>query len=222
MKRWFLVLLLLPIFCSAATKAPYHPYTSSRKTIKPLIVVDAGHGGLDLGAKIRKPYTEEKRLTLASAILLKKHLNRLGYRVLMTRSSDIFIPLAKRASIANRSKSEIFVSLHFNSCPNKVANGIEIYYHSNGNKYRTNSSRLLAQNTLKRAVLRTKLTNRGVKKASFKVIKEAKMPSILVEGGFLTNQQERAKLRNRAFLDQLTRGIAEGIDSFIKSRKKAR
>ena len=94
---------------------------------KPLIVVDAGHGGVDPGT-ISAAGTREKRLTLLAAIELKRQLEASGhYRVLLTRSSDIFVPLAGRVAIAHNARADLFISLHADSMANKKVRGASIY-----------------------------------------------------------------------------------------------
>ncbi len=186
-------------------------------TYRPLIFLDAGHGGLDQGAKIRYPYTEEKKLALISAHYVKKHLEQLGYRVSLTRSRDFFVPLPKRVDMANRFNCDLFVSLHFNSCRSKEVQGIEIYYFHAPNR-RSTASKKLADNVIKRICAKTSARSRGIKKGNFYVIRETKMPSILIEGGFLTNKEERENLRKREYLDKYAKGIAEGIHQFVRSQ----
>jgi len=187
------------------------------KTIKkPVIILDAGHGGMDRGAKIKYPYLEEKRLTLSTTLLTKQYLEQFGYKVVLTRSKDYFVSLQKRVDLANSSNAEVFVSIHFNSCPNKIANGIEIYfYNSVENQIRSKTSKNLAHCVLTDVIKNTKTRSRGIKKGKFCVIRETKMPAILVEAGFLTNPQERDNIRKMAYLEKISLGIAEGIESFI-------
>ena len=194
------------------------PFALFAAVPKPLVVLDAGHGGLDVGAKIRYPYCEEKKMALLTTQLTKKYLEQMGYRVVMTRSSDFFVPLKKRVTIANKSPSKAFVSVHFNSCPNKIAHGIEIFYcNYSKNKKRNLASRKLAENVLARTTTRTQSISRGVKRGNFVVVRDTSMPSILIEGGFITNPKERDKLRQRQHLDKLAKGIAEGLDRFVKT-----
>src|SRR3989339_1202558 len=77
----------------------------------PLVVLDAGHGGKDEGAKVRS--LQEKKLSLLTTLYAKKHLEELGYRVLLTRSKDVYVPLSKRVLIANKMKCIAFISIHF-------------------------------------------------------------------------------------------------------------
>lgn len=182
---------------------------------KPLIILDAGHGGTDEGAKIH--FFMEKRLTLMTTLLLRKYLNEMGYRVIMTRSKDVFIPLHRRVSIANKTKAAAFVSIHFNSSPSPDAHGIEVFYHAGSEHKRAQQSRELGGLVLKELLSQTHALSRGVKKGNFHVIRETTMPSILVEGGFMTNIIERSNLRDKKYLDQIAKGVALGIDKYIKS-----
>ncbi|MFA6119359.1 MAG: N-acetylmuramoyl-L-alanine amidase [Parachlamydiales bacterium] len=201
------------VFCDEAISvAP-----QNNVVVKPIIILDAGHGGLDKGAKIRYPYLEEKRLAMTTVLFTKKYLEQYGYKVLLTRDKDYFVPLKKRVDRANNLNAEIFVSVHFNSCPNKLANGIEIYFHdSNENKSKTKHSKNLANCVLTDLIKNTSANSRGIRKGDFVVVKETKMPSILIEAGFLTNSQERDNIRKKTYLEKISLGIAEGIDNFIK------
>ena len=98
----------------------------------PLIVVDAGHGGNDLGAKGYRGI-QEKNVNLAIALRLKDILtSRYKYRVILTRGDDTFIPLPGRGKIANDNNADVFVSVHANAAPRRAAHGIETYYLGQG------------------------------------------------------------------------------------------
>lgn len=190
-------------------------YAKPTKGYRSVIVIDAGHGGLDLGTKANRPYCEEKRAALSTALLTKKYLDQLGYRVILTRATDVFIPLAMRVKKASPARASLFISVHYNSSPNKKAHGVEVFYCEKHNK--ASSSKKLANNILKGVVKRTQAKSRGIKKGNFYVIRETKIPAILLEGGFISNNQERTKLKNRQYLDKIARGIADGVDGYFKS-----
>ena len=98
----------------------------------PLIVIDAGHGGKDLGAKGHRGL-REKDVNLAIALRLKDILkSRYKYRVILTRKNDIFIPLPGRGKIANDSNADVFISVHANAASRRGAHGIETYYLGSG------------------------------------------------------------------------------------------
>lgn len=185
--------------------------------LKPTIIIDAGHGGPNIGAKVKRPlYVEEKRLTLSTALLAKRYLEELGYRVIMTRKKDIFIPLQERVNMANKYHPEIFVSIHFNSCPDNEIRGVEVFYSDASSQRRLRSSKKLAERILSRVLFKTKAQSRGVKRANFLVIRDTKMPAVLVEGGFLTNSEELCLIKDKVYLEKIAKGIAEGIDRFFR------
>lgn len=218
--RLFFVLLLFSFWnLDAAAREGKARIASALQTPGPTIVVDAGHGGLDLGAKAHKPYCEEKRISLLTARLVKKYLSQLGYHVIMTRSSDVFITLSKRVEIANKAGSDLFVSLHFNSSRNPTAKGIEVFFcDAKSSALRTSSSKRLASMVLTRLIRRTRAVSRGVKKGNFYVIRETQMPAILVEGGFISNPRERSSLKDPKYIDEIARAVADGIDTYFKKK----
>ncbi len=180
---------------------------------KPLVILDAGHGGSDEGAKIR--FFKEKKITLTTTTMVKRYLEELGYRVIMTRSRDVYIPLHRRVSIANKTKAVIFVSVHFNASQSREAKGIEIFY-STKEAWRAQASKQLAATILRQVITETHAESRGVKAGNFHVIRETEMPAVLVEGGFITNADERSLLRENTYLSKLAKGIALGVDKYLK------
>jgi N-acetylmuramoyl-L-alanine amidase len=167
------------------------------------IVVDAGHGGFDRGGV---PYQRigEKGLTLDVAQRLRNVLQATGYRVIMTRNSDVFIPLGTRVAIANSYRGATFVSVHFNSSPRAGANGVETYY------YRGDSASLAAS-IHRNVVAGAPTENRGIRRRGFYVLRRTAIPSVLVECGFLTNPTEGRLAQSAAYRQQLAERIARGI-----------
>lgn len=203
-------------------ETPLSPPVVSKPIQKPLVVVDAGHGGEDFGTKASsQPRCYEKNLNLSTAHMLKNFLQQMGFQVVMTRDDDIFVSLGDRAQIANRLKPILFVSVHYNSAPNEKASGIEVfYYDSDKDNRRTESSKKLAQAVLDHVIDNTKAKSRGVKHGNLAVIRETNMPAILVEGGFLTNESETQKLRDSQYLKGLAWGIAQGIQDFVDAKAR--
>lgn len=222
-QRAILTVLCLFIFatCSAAGRRPsgnpYVPgkYQDASVAMKPLVILDAGHGGTDEGAKVRSFL--EKKVTLLTTLLTKKHLEELGYRVILTRSRDSYISLPKRVQIANKAKASLFVSIHFNASKSVEAQGIEVFYYNSDEMWRSRASQRLAGCILGRVIDQTDGTSRGVKHGNFHVIRETDMPAVLVEGGFITNQTERNRLKDRSYLDRIAVGIAQGVDKYLKT-----
>ncbi|MCK4934219.1 MAG: N-acetylmuramoyl-L-alanine amidase [Simkaniaceae bacterium] len=180
-----------------------------------LIIVDPGHGGFDRGAACFS--CVEKTLTLSTAQMIKKYLNALGYKVVMTRTRDNFISLKKRASIANTTNAKLFLSVHYNSAKSTSASGIEVFYYDSKNKWKRSSSEGLAKNILSEMIQSSGAVSRGVKMGNFHVLRESRMPSVLIEGGFITNQKERDKLLDIKYQEMIAKSIADGVDSYLKS-----
>ncbi len=167
------------------------------------IVVDAGHGGVDRGG-IPGQRVGEKQLTLDVAQRLRTVLKARGYRVVMTRDSDVFIPLGRRVAIANAQRGATFVSVHFNSGSRAGANGIETYY------YRSDSA-TLAASIHRHVVAGAPTENRGIRRRGYYVLRRTSIPGVLVECGFLTNSYEASYALSSSYRQKLAEEIARGI-----------
>lgn len=181
-----------------------------------LIIVDPGHGGHDIGTQsISKPRYQEKSLNLVTAQFVNDYLQQLGYKVFMTREDDRFVSLDKRAQMANERKPTLFISIHYNSAPSAQAQGVEVFFYQSKEKKRTGESKRLAQSVLKNVIAKTKAASRGVKQGNYAVIRETKMPAILIEGGFVTNEKELQNLKDPSYLKRLAWGIVCGIEEYL-------
>lgn len=176
---------------------------ASAQTRYNTVVIDAGHGGFDRGG-IPGQRVLEKNMTLDVALKLKPILEKAGYRVIMTRSTDVFVPLGTRVAIANSYPNAIFVCIHFNSASRSGANGIETYFYS------TESAPLAA--SIHSAVLGgAPSQNRGVRRRGYFVLRRTTVPAVLVECGFLTNPSEAQYALTNSYRQQLAQEIARGI-----------
>jgi N-acetylmuramoyl-L-alanine amidase len=167
------------------------------------VVIDAGHGGFDRGG-IPGQRVDEKNMTLDVALRLGKELRQAGYRVIMTRDSDVFVTLGERVRIADSYPNAIFVCIHFNSAKRAGANGIETYYYSN-------QSAALAANIHRQVVAGTTSENRGIRRRGYFVLRRTSIPAVLVECGFLTNPTEARLVLQSSYRQQLADRIANGI-----------
>jgi N-acetylmuramoyl-L-alanine amidase len=172
------------------------------------VIIDAGHGGRDIGGHRGKVY--EKHLALDTAMRIEYYLKRKGYRTVMIRRNDTFVSLSQRARIANRYPKAIFISVHYNSTWKKHVEGIETFYHSP-------QSKALAEACHYGMHRKVSAADRGVKYARYYVLRHSKHPAILVEGGFLSHRGECTKCMKGAYRDQLARGVVEGIVKFDRS-----
>lgn len=196
------------------------------------VILDAGHGGKDYGANSALGY--EKNYTLDVIRDLKKSLEAMGMRVLMTRDGDTSLSLDGRAERVNEAKDAILVSVHFNSATDGgAASGFEVFamtpcgaastgdstvrveqFHADpGNEF-DNASLALATCVHHSLLGHITEPDRGVKRARFKVLRLAHAPSVLVEGGFLTNMTESQRINDAAWRRQLAEAIAQGVQSY--------
>jgi len=172
-----------------------------------IIMLDAGHGGKDSGSTAAG--IREKDLNLSMTLKLGQLLEEKGYTVFYTRKFDEFIALDERAALANRKKAHIFISMHCNSFTDTDANGMEVYY--NDEKDADSLAKAVYDELL--GALGTK--GRDYAFAGYTVLSKSKMPAILVEAGFLSNDEERAMLIDPDFQTEVVQAVAKGIESFI-------
>ena len=172
------------------------------------VVIDPGHGGHDNGGQWGRVY--EKHLALDTATRLEANLKRLGYQTVMTRRSDYFISLPQRVSTGNRYKNAIFVSIHYNYTWKEQVSGLETFYYSR-------EGQRLAQFVQSSLVRNTRTVDRNAKFARFYVIRNSTLPAILVEGGFVSNESERNRMKSAYFREAIARGIAEGIQRYRRA-----
>jgi N-acetylmuramoyl-L-alanine amidase len=199
--RLFTVSLLI---ASLGTLSTAHARRASKDSgSSATVVIDAGHGGYDRGG-IPSQSVSEKEMTLDVAQRLKKALAANGYRVVMTRDSDVFIPLGTRVAIANSYANAIFVSIHFNSAKRSGAGGIETYFYNR-------ESLPLASAIHYFVAGGAPSSNRNVRRRGYYVLRKTTVPAVLVECGFLTNPSEAALAQTASYRQKLAEEIAAGV-----------
>jgi N-acetylmuramoyl-L-alanine amidase len=177
--------------------------TAPAQTRFTTIVLDPGHGGFDRGG-IPGQRVLEKNMNLDVSLRLKPILEKAGYRVIMTRSTDVFVPLGTRVAIANSYPNAIFLCIHFNSASRSGASGIETYFYST-------ESAPLAASIHSAVVGGAPSENRGVRRRGYFVLRRTTIPAVLVECGFLTNPTEAQYALTTSYRQQLAQEIARGI-----------
>lgn len=225
----YVVLAFTVFSCAPARRAPSgtsFPTKIEKVAIAPApkqsikIFIDPGHGGKDEGAKSTTgPRCYEKSFNLTTAIQLEKYLREYGYETVMSRGDDTFVPLRLRSAFANGNRANLFVSVHYNASESPKPEGIEVYYFESGDQ-REEKSKKLAQSVMNRLITGTKSKGRGVKAGNLAVIREAKMPAILVEGGFMTNANEMNKIKDPEYMRQVAQSIAQGVRDYLANEKK--
>lgn len=182
-----------------------------------IIVVDPGHGGDKPGAiSVNKRY--EKDLNLSISLKLRDKLMALGYDVIMTRETDVDVDLYERANIANRINADLFISIHGNSHVNSSIAGLQVLYCP-----ATQSSvKEVDQYPFAKAMMDALLAGTGaadkgiVQRPNLVVLRETKMPAVLIETGFLSNPDEEKLLFTDEYQNKIVDSIIKGIENYLQ------
>lgn len=201
----------------------------------PLVILDPGHGGKDEGTKWRG--VSERDLTLDLAFRCERLLNIAGFRTMLTRRDDTFVSLEERTRLANSQRDCVFISLHFNSESTTTGSGIDTYYarqkrppdndwswvgiFNKPEPLPPDTSEALAAAIQTALVSRTEARNRGIRSSNFYVVHHTRCPSVLVEGGFISNAFEAQLLATAAYRDLLAQGIVEGLLTYQQGLPEA-
>ena len=225
--------LFISQFDLAKTVTPLIIGQRNSKPVK-VICIDPGHGGKDTGNVVG--YRAEKTYTLLLAQELAAQLKSAGYKVILTRTRDTYPELSERADIANRNNADLFLSLHFNAVASgkSEVSGVETYcitpvgasssnsegrgagYGSTPGNRMENKSLLLAFLVQKALVKGIEAEDRAVRRARFAVLRDAEMPAILIESGYMTHPIEGKKIFDAVYRQQTAKAIARGINDYIK------
>lgn len=176
------------------------------------LVLDAGHGGKDLGASVDG--ISEEAINLNIVLEMKKQLQKLGAKVTLTRSNHQSLAnhqgwkskdMKKRVEIMNEKQQDMMISIHLNSFMNANVKGSQIFY---------NIDELLA-NKVDQKLKKVTKSKLMVKKGDYYILNESKIPSLLIECGFLSNYEERMKLNNHKYQKKIASAIVDGIVEYF-------
>ncbi|MFS9098435.1 N-acetylmuramoyl-L-alanine amidase [Streptococcus infantis] len=197
-----------------------------------IIFLDPGHGGKDPGTSYYN--ITEKELNMQVYQKLRKELEGLGYTVLSSRDSDVFVDfVTERSRMVNKTDSDIFISIHFNASGNPASNraGIQTYsyeeaagYPSKINPYwhnhpdRISESNRLAADIHSSLLAETGAKDAGRLRSSFAVLRETDKPAVLLELGYIDNFNENQQVRSDAYQNRLVAGIVKGIQKYYAGK----
>ena len=176
-----------------------------------IILMDAGHGGKDPGASSQG--VTEKSIVIKVAKLVEQKLKSAGATVIMSRTGDTYPSLQDRVALSKSTNTELFVSIHVNAAANKSVTGTETFYNLSANDNGA-ESKVLATKIQQEIIKNASMNNRGTKEGEFYVIKQMEIPSVLVELGFITNQQDLNKLVNDKYIEIYAQSIFNGIRDY--------
>ena len=197
---------VLQVYVYDETDMSYNIRSAETRRTKYVVYIDAGHGGKDPGSVANG--IKEKDLNLTIALKVRNKLNNNGIEVVMNRDTDVFVDFMDTAKHANSVNPDVFVSIHNNSSTSSSANGIESFYSKDIDiNFGTGIHNRLISNT--------GAYNRGFKKDTYYVTNHTTMPAILVEGGFLTNAAEVAKLKQDYYQEAIANAIVDGVMEYL-------
>ena len=213
----------------------FPPKISAKKITT--ICLDPGHGGRDTGNRVGGAVAlDEKMFTLALALDLAAQLKQAGFNVVLTRNKDAFVELPARPAMANKAGADLFISLHFNATQigkNEVE-GPETYCITPFGAASSNAqgegadhsatvanrveqkSLLLAYQEQKSLVKNLGVEDRSVRRARFAVLRDATMPAILIEGGYMSHPVEGRKIFDAAYRRQMATALVKGVLAYQK------
>ncbi len=205
------------------------------------IVIDAGHGGQDIGTQNKKLGLDEKDLALDVILYLEILLEEKGYAVILTRNEDRYLGLEERTEIARNQKADLFLSLHFNAAGNLEASGTETYILTPQYQRSTGSSEMTENDAIELAgnkwdpwnaavgfylhrqlVYELKGDDRGLKRARFAVLRNLDCPGVLIEAAFLSNAEEANRVKTVAFQKRLAHSIATGVEVYERMLRRTK
>lgn len=222
--------LFLPILRPSSVATPPAPALR-------VIVIDAGHGGQDTGTQNKPFKMDEKTYTIDVANRLRVLLANQGYKVVMTRTDDRFVPLQQRADIANKAGADLFISIHFNAVSGAPdVHGSETYVmtpqyqRSTGNPTRDPGDNvanpgnrndpwnaLLGYHMHDQVLGKLDSADRGFKRARFAVLRLVNSPGVLVEAGYLSNNDEAKKIATAAYRQAIAEAMAQGVQAYARA-----
>lgn len=216
-RKLFLIILIILIVYKGI-----HLIPGNFKSLEKVIVIDAGHGGKDPGA-IGFNGNYEKDIVLSISRKLRTDLKSKGYKVILTRDSDDYVDNLERAKLANKKRSRVFISIHGNAMENKSSvDGIQVLYYPN----RESTIGDLNNNELAKVMMNsmingTNAKDRGIiERMDLIVLNQTKMPAILIECGFLSNENEERLLITDEYQNKIVKSITDGLEEYFSLNLK--
>jgi len=214
-----------------------HPRSRAGVEIK-RICLDPGHGGKDPGYCVGP--NQEKKYTLLLAEELRRQLTGSGFKVTLTRTTDRFVELPERPELANRRNADLFLSIHFNATEIGRASvqGAQVFCLTPAGASSTNTrgegggagwftgnrnndkNLFLAYAVQKQLIHSGGVEDRGIRRARFAVLRDAAMPAVLIEAGFMSHPVEGRKIFSAGYRHQLAQAIADGIKAYKKTAER--
>jgi N-acetylmuramoyl-L-alanine amidase len=211
-----------PAAAAPAAERPPRPATriSPAAAPKPLVVLDAGHGGRDPGAEGVGGVIEKDVVLQLTRVLAKRMTERLRVNVFLTRTDDSYLTIDRRLEFP--SEAVLFVSLHANSCPDPSARGLEIFY-GGGVVRPADTTGANPRAALLGKYLNDALDDRvggvrgSARPGSFSILVRNPLPSALIEIGYLTHPEEAELSQDAVYRDLMADALVDGLEAFLRA-----
>lgn len=218
--RTVFLILLIVLFVFIVFKGTQF-FGGNFKSLEKVIVIDPGHGGKDPGTTgFSGNY--EKDINLEISKRLEEKLESNGYKVILTRDNDEYVDNPLRAEIANKKRARIFISIHGNAMEkDNSINGIQVLYYPNRQSTIGDlNNNELAQVMMNSLVNGTGAVDKGIiEREDLIVLNQTKMPAVVIEYGFLSNEKEEQLLLTEEYQNKVVDSIAKGLEEYFGSRK---
>jgi N-acetylmuramoyl-L-alanine amidase len=173
------------------------------------IVIDAGHGGKDVGAT-GQTGIHEKDLTLNTALNIKQELaEKTGANIVLTREQDEFLTLAERVEFAEKNAADLFISIHFDAFTSNDLAGITTYYNKPADRKLAN---LIHEEIFEQDI---NTRDRGVAQGDYRVLRDNQSPSLLLELGYISNREDEQRMQTPDFQNKVAEAVTKGIISYL-------
>ena len=218
------LLILLGLFLSIILISETYAANSNQTLLGKVIYLDPGHGGIDSGTTYKKIY--EKDINLILCKKLKKSLESIGATVYLTRDTDKDLALhnaknrkrsdlISRAYLINKTKPDMYISIHVNYLSNTKYKGLQIFYNNNKNK----QNELIATSLTKYIKEKTWNVRNPKFNNTYYMYKNIIEPGVLIEVGFISNPDDRYRLTHEEYQDKLISNITYGIEKYFQEKR---
>lgn len=204
-----IVIILAAMFCFAGCKKDQLVSDDLDMKERVVVMIDAAHGGRDPGA-VSQSGIPEKEIVLSISKKVEKLLKQEGLRVEMTRRSDTFVSLQNRIQLAQKSGTDLLVSIHNNASRDLGERGLMIFHQ------RQNQQSMLLDSLIHAELKNLNLMpDQGSRDADFFILKESAIPAIMIDLGFLSNAEDEKLLTDADIQDQFAASLKEAILKYI-------
>ena len=216
------LIIIIGLFLSISIISKVYANVNNYSLLGKTIYIDPGHGGIDSGATYKDIY--EKDINLVLSKKLSKVLTSLGATVYLTRETDKDLALSKtnrkrsdlinRAYLINKTKPDMYISIHLNYINNSKWKGLQIFYNN-----RNKENELIASKLTEYLKEKTSNVKDYKKNNTYYMYKNIEPPGVLIEVGFLSNPDDRYRLTHEEYQDKLISNIAYSIEKYFNNSK---